>query len=195
MARIRTFLAVDLAGSVKHRLTALQEKLGNVAGGVRWTPTANFHLTLHFLGEVDQLETVKICRDVRKRCRGHQPFHFDVQGLGGFPNGRRPKTLWAGIADGLDPLRALHADLEEGLLELGCYRREDREYTPHLTLGRLTADGDAEAWGTILDRYAEWPGGTSNVEEVLIMQSDMRRDGPEYSVMGRAPLAGVEEGE
>jgi 2'-5' RNA ligase len=191
MARIRTFIAVDLAGAVRDRLKSIQDKLGREAAGVRWTPPTNFHLTLLFLGEVEQLEVVKICRTVRARARDHEPFAVDVAGLGGFPNARRPKVLWAGITEGVEPLRALHADLEEGLLDLGCYRREERGYTPHLTLGRLTQEAEAEAWGPILARHAGWSGGTSDVDEVLVMASDMRRDGPEYSVMGRAPLAGV----
>lgn len=191
MARIRTFIAVDLAGPVRDRLKSVQDKLGRSGTGVRWTPATNFHLTLLFLGEVDQLEVVKICRVARARARKHEPFALDVQGLGGFPNARRPKILWAGITEGADRLRALHADLEDGLLDLGCYRREERGYTPHLTLGRLTQESEAEAWGPILAQHAEWRGGTSDVDEVLVMASDLRRGGAEYSVMGRAPLAGT----
>jgi 2'-5' RNA ligase len=76
------------------------------------------------------------------------------------------------------------------LLELGCYRREDREYTPHLTLGRLSHEDRAEDWGATLARHADWQGGSSPVDEVLVMASEMRRAGPEYSVMGRGPLGG-----
>src|SRR6476646_9096736 len=100
MARIRTFIAVDLAAGVKDRLIALQEQLGRSGSGVKWTRPENLHLTLLFLGEVDQLEVVSICRAVQQRARKHAPFAVDVAGLGAFPNARRPKILWAGIADG-----------------------------------------------------------------------------------------------
>ena len=190
MPRIRTFIAVDLAEGVKDRLTVLQEELAQGAAGVKWVPPANFHLTLLFLGEVEQLDVVQICRVVQTRSRGHAPFTFEIAGLGGFPNARRPKILWAGITDGVNELRALHADLEEGLLDLGCYRREEREYTPHLTLGRLTQEDRAEAWAPVLAKHAGWQGGASPVDEVLVMASEMRRTGPEYSVMGRAALGG-----
>ena len=190
MARIRTFIAVDLAPGVKSRVTSLQEKLGRSAPDVKWVPPSNFHLTLLFLGEVEQLELVSICRLVQQRARKHEPFQFDVFGLGAFPNARRPKILWAGITDGVEKLRALHGDLEEGLLDLGCYRREDREYTPHLTLGRLSPEDSAEDWAAVLEKHADWKGGNTPVDEVLVMASDMRRGGPEYSVLGRAPLSG-----
>lgn len=190
MARIRTFIAVDLANGVKHRLAAMQEQLGRSAGAVKWTPHENFHLTLLFLGEVETLEVVSICRVVQQRARRHAPFTIDVAGLGAFPNLRRPKILWAGFTEGVPELRALHKDLEEGLLELGCYRREDREYTPHLTLGRVSHEARDEEWGPVLAKFDNWEGGSTPVDEVLVMASEMRRGGPEYSVLGRGPLAG-----
>lgn len=189
MARIRTFIAVGLSDAVKDNLASLQEQLSRDAGGVKWTRIENMHLTLLFLGEVTQLEVVEICRVVQSRSRKHQSFSFEVEGVGAFPNLRRPKILWAGVAGGVDMLRALHADLEEGLLELGCYRREDREYTPHLTLGRLSHEDRTEEWAKTLTKVGDWKGGASPVDEVLVMSSELRRDGPEYSVMGRAPLA------
>src|SRR5262249_14787508 len=177
-----------LAAGVKERLVKLQEELGRSAGDVKWVALDNMHLTLLFLGDVEELEVVSICRVVQDRSRRHSPFTFDAEGIGAFPNARRPKILWAGIKDGLKPLRALHADLEEGLLELGCYRREDRAYTPHLTLGRLKHDEGGEAWGPVLHKHADWHGGSSPVDEVVVMASEQRRDGPEYSVMGRGAL-------
>jgi 2'-5' RNA ligase len=188
MARVRTFIAVDLSDAVKDNLTALQEELGRDAHGVKWTHVENMHLTLLFLGDVDHLEVVEICRVVQSRSRRHKSFTLQAEGLGAFPNNRRPKTLWAGITAGMDELRALHADLEEGLLELGCYRREDREYTPHLTLGRLSHEERSEEWAKVLAKQAHWQGGTTAVDELLVMSSELRRDGPEYSVMGRARL-------
>jgi RNA 2',3'-cyclic 3'-phosphodiesterase len=190
MARIRTFIAVDLAAGVKDRLTALQETLARSATGVKWTRPENLHLTLLFLGEVEQLEVVSICRVVQERARKHAPFTLETAGLGAFPNSRRPKILWAGITDGVTELRALHANLEEGLLNLGCYRREDREYTPHLTLGRLSHEDREADWADVLAKNSDWQGGSSPVDEVLIMESEMRRGGPEYTVLGRGPLGG-----
>jgi len=188
MARIRTFIAVDLGAGVKERLTKLQETLGRSSAGVKWVRPQNMHLTLLFLGEVEQLEIVSICRMVQERSRRHAPFTLAVNGLGAFPNLRRPKILWAGITEGIEELRGLHADLEEGLLDLGCYRREERAYTPHLTLGRLTHEERAEDWVQLIAKYSDWQGGTLPADEVLIMASELRRDEPEYSVMGRAAL-------
>ena len=188
MARIRTFIALQLARPVQARLRELQDDLARTTSNIKWVPTENLHLSLLFLGEVEQLEVVAICRAVKARAADHAPFDLEVRGVGGFPNGRRPKVLWAGIGEGVEPLKALHADLEGALLDLGCYRREDRAYTPHLTLGRLSAEDDDEAWGKRLAAHATFEGGHSAVAEVLVMASEPRRDGPEYSVMGRGRL-------
>jgi 2'-5' RNA ligase len=192
MARRRTFIALPVPKAAVDRLSRLQEQLAQKGAGIKWVADENMHLTLHFLGEVDQYDLVKICRMVQKKAKNHAAFPCDIRGLGGFPNSRRPKILWAAIQDGSTEIRALHADLEEGLLELGCYRREDRGYNPHLTLGRLSQEdreGD-EDWGALLEQYASWEGGTFTNEEVLVMTSDLRRDGPVYNVVGRAALGG-----
>jgi 2'-5' RNA ligase len=191
MARIRTFIAVDIDEAVRRRAVALQEKLGREARGVKWVNQASMHVTLLFLGEVEELEVVPICRVVAERAAELPTFNLEVAGLGAFPTPRRPKILWIGIKNGLEELKRLHAALEEPLLELGCYRREERAYSPHLTLGRLTQEDRSGAWGPILTKHADWQGGETRVGEVLVMRSELGRGGPVYSVMGRAELEGL----
>lgn len=188
MATIRTFIALDVSKPIRTRLADLQQELAEQASGVKWVGMESYHLTLLFLGDVPTLDTVKICREVQRRAAHHEPYTLEVVGLGGFPNSRRPKVLWAGIGEGADETRALHADLEEGLMGLGCYRREERAFTPHLTLGRLSQDDNTEAWGTLLRERETWSGGAMPITEVLIMASEMRRSGPQYSVIGRAEM-------
>jgi 2'-5' RNA ligase len=191
MARIRVFIAVDIGESVRKKAAAMQERLSPSGGGVKWVDPASMHLTLLFLGEVEELEVVSICRIVKQQAGKLPPFTLELGGLGAFPTPRRPKILWIGVTQGAEELTRLHDALEEPLLELGCYRREDRAYSPHLTLGRLTQEDRGNAWSSILAKYAEWEGGSTEITEVLVMRSELNRDGPVYSVMGRAPLQGV----
>lgn len=105
-------------------------------GEVRWVPrAANVHLTLKFLGAVDEgrLEEIAAALDaVRAR---HAPFNAETSGFGAFPSPRRARVLWAGIGAGAENLGALAADVEGSLEGLG-FERETRPYAPHLTLGR-----------------------------------------------------------
>lgn len=190
MARIRTFIALAVPGRIAGELKELQQELAADHDGVKWMAEKELHLTLLFLGEVDELELVPVCRAVKKIAARHSSFALDVAGMGGFPNKRRPKVLWAGIAgEGHDALLELHAELEAALMELGCYRREERAYTPHLTLGRISSEERDEAWAPVFTKHADWNAGTFTVSEVLIMASELRRSGPEYAIMGRGPLA------
>src|SRR6266852_167763 len=116
MKRLRTFIALELGKTVRDKAVALQESLARAGSDVKWVEHENLHLTLLFLGEVGD------------RCREHEPFRMSVENVGCFPNLRRPRTVWIGVGEGTQEVVALHDDLEETLLELGCYRREDRQF-------------------------------------------------------------------
>ena len=101
-----------------------------------------------------------------------------MSGVGAFPTPRRPKILWAGITDGAEPLQRLYAALETQMLDLGCYRKEERGYTPHLTLGRVKSEADGFTLAPEL--RSGWPGTAAerSVEEVLVFGSELDRAGP-----------------
>jgi 2'-5' RNA ligase len=113
---------------------------------------------------------------------------MSVEGAGAFPNARRPKILWVGVGDGRQELVELHDALEPPLLDLGCYRREERQYTPHVTLGRVNGEAGAEPLAASLARRSDWQGGQVRVNEVLVMSSELRPEGPTYTVLGRGKL-------
>ena len=197
MARIRTFIAVGLDKSVRERTVALQDALAATGAEVKWVEPENLHLTLLFLGEVDDRDLVSVCRVVAEVSGRHAPFVLGVQGAGCFPNPRRPRTLWVGVGAGTQELVALHDALEAPLLELGCYRREERNYTPHITLGRVKSEESAEPLALLLAKQADWHAGTTQVREVLVMSSDWKGPapghrgearGPTYTVLSRAKL-------
>src|SRR5262245_51286773 len=188
MARLRTFLAVELPAGVRARCVELQEELAGPAGGVKWVEKENLHVTLLFLGDVSDRDVIDVCRAAAKACAGVAPFPVVVEGVGAFPNARRPRTIWAGITTGAEELVALHDALGAPLLALGCYRREERRYTPHVTLGRVKGDRPDDRLTAALEAQAEWRGGEGEVSEVLVMSSQLTPQGPVYSVMSRARL-------
>jgi 2'-5' RNA ligase len=191
MSRTRTFIAVGIDKTIRDRAVVLQEALGRAGADVKWVEPENMHVTLLFLGEVEDRTLPAVCRVVADVAAGLAPFEISVAGAGCFPNARRPKTLWVGIGEGLQELVALHDALEPPLLDLGCYRREERRYTPHLTLGRVKGDAGADQLATALARRTDWQGGRVAVREVLVMSSELRPEGPTYTVLGRGKLGGA----
>jgi 2'-5' RNA ligase len=112
-----------------------------------------------------------------------------VETVGCFPNPRRPRILWIGVGKGAQELCAVHDSLEPPLLELGCYRREERQYTPHITLGRVKREGPSPKLAEALAKQAGWQGGEVSVTEMLVMSSELTPKGPIYTILSRAPLA------
>jgi 2'-5' RNA ligase len=188
MARMRTFIAVDLATDLRGRVAGLQEDLQEKGADVKWVEPENLHISLLFLGEVDEREVYKVCRAVADVGVRRDPFVVRVEGVGCFPNPRRPRVVYAGISDGAEYLIALHAALEPPLLALGCYRREERPFTPHLTLGRVRGERTSGELAPVLLRLRDWQGGQQPVREVHVFSSELTPKGPVYAVLSRVRL-------
>jgi 2'-5' RNA ligase len=188
MARLRTFIAVDLGKPLRDRCAALQENLARTGADVRWVEIQSIHLTLLFLGDVDEREIAPLCRVVAEWCGTLAAFPLSVETVGCFPNPRRPRVVWVGVGQGKEQVTALHDALEPPLLQLGCYRREDRPYTPHVTLGRVRTDRDGDQLAAAIKRHAKWQGGVTEVREVHVLSSELTPEGPVYTVLSRARL-------
>jgi 2'-5' RNA ligase len=190
MARLRTFIALDLGPAIRERLVSLQENFESQASGVKWVEPENLHVTLLFLGEVDNREIPAVCRAVDEVAQTLPPFVLSVEGVGCFPNPRRPRVLWVGIGAGAELVTALHDLLEPPLLDLGCYRREQRKYTPHVTLGRIKSEAAPVGFAQALAKHETWKAGQTPIPDVRVMSSELSPRGPEYTVLSRAKLRG-----
>jgi RNA 2',3'-cyclic 3'-phosphodiesterase len=190
MARIRTFVAVELAPSVAARAGELIDKLRVSAAQVNWAATRHMHLTLKFLGDVPDTETPDICRVVAAAAKRFEPFEITCRGVGAFPSPDHPRTLWIGIEDGSEELCALQAAIEDALkTELG-FAKEARRFQPHLTIGRVkheppSARGEL---GELIVKHAQFDADLSVIDEVVVFASFLHRSGPTHEALGRAEL-------
>jgi 2'-5' RNA ligase len=185
--RIRTFIAVEIEPAVRQALTELQDDLRGVADDVKWVEPENLHLTLKFLGDVDETDLYSVCKMAESSVAGIAAFSMQLAGVGAFPSSNKPKIIWAGIRQGADELVQIHKRLESAFAEEG-YPREDRAFTPHLTLGRTRQPRAMPMLAQTIERLADWDGGTSQADEIVIMSSQLGPDGPTYTPMGRTRL-------
>jgi 2'-5' RNA ligase len=186
MAALRTFVAVLLAPEARLALVDLIPTLARSlpAEAVRWSGGDRIHLTLRFLGDTDPGAVGAIGAALDAVASRFSRFDTAMGELGCFPNRRRPKVIWLGLADPTGVLAELKAILDEALLELG-WQAEERPFVPHLTLGRVRGEAripDEAVWTT---RPLEI---SVPVESLHLMQSHLKPGGAEYTALHRADL-------
>jgi len=183
----RCFVALPLPESYQEGLERVVEQWrGALASKINWTKRGNWHLTLYFLGEVDDAAVGSI----RRALAGVRQSRFTLQAGGGgfFPPGKPPRVIWAGLKQGGEACAALAGEVENALRELG-YPGRDKPFTAHLTLGRVKK-GARDDWKALL-RYlqaAEWP--EIEVGSFVLWQSSLTSAGPVYEEIERYPLSG-----
>jgi 2'-5' RNA ligase len=189
MASVRTFIAVELADTVRRRAAQLAERLAQANTKVKWVAPENMHLTLKFLGDVPVEKTAAVCQAVAEAVREIPAFAAESAGAGAFPSPGRPSTIWLGIGEGTEQLIRLHTAVDRALRPLG-FPREGRKYSPHLTIGRVRGGGrGTRELADLLRQNADFEAGPSHISQVITFSSDLTPKGPVYTALGRAPLA------
>ena len=187
--RIRTFVALNVTESVRSRAAELADRLRESQADVKWMDSSNMHLTLKFLGDVSEQELAEVCHTAQAVCRETDVFELQCGGAGAFPNADRPRTVWIGVSQGSQPLAALHQRMEQAFRELG-FRREQRRFHGHLTLGRVQGGGPKQqALGELLGQYDDFQTPIMLAEEVRVYASYLDKTGPTYEILARCPLA------
>ena len=169
---MRTFVAVFPPPEVREEALARARRL-SLAGRVRWAKPENVHLTLKFLGDVQEEVLDDLCAALEEVCGRHAAFDAELAGFGAFPSARRAQILWAGISAGSGELRSLATDLDATLAPLG-FKREKRPYTPHLTLGR--ARGKPASFEPPPEEYL----GEFRIRHVELTESKLTPEGAIY---------------
>ena len=176
---MRSFIAIDVPAGIKSSIDGVMRNISAYTQGVRWVPVENIHLTLKFLGDVTDDLAEEIEKKLSAICWRYQPINIDIKGAGAFPNLRNPSVLWVGICLS-ERLAALFSEIDAALSEMG-FVRESRRFSPHLTIGRVKDRRDMDAAVRELSTYKDTFFGTIEVREILLMKSDLKPSGAEYS--------------
>jgi 2'-5' RNA ligase len=134
---VRLFAALDLPDQVRHSIAELIAKLQSKSRSPRWIKPENLHITLKFIGHVGN-EKLEPIRNALSLIHATQPVELHFRGMGFFPNERRPRAFWCGIASSSN-LGELAANIDRALVPLGI-EAETRPFTPHLTLARFKSE-------------------------------------------------------
>ncbi len=184
---MRLFVAIELDEVARQAVAAEQQRLvrllGDVARDWRFVRPAQLHVTLMFLGEVEEASARSIVEVI-----GHQidcpAYTMAVDGVGMFPRHGVPRVLWLNLAEGVEQTLAVHARVQVRLEAIGV-ARDERPLAPHLTLarrrrGRGRPRLDAESTGGLLARW--------QVDHVSLVESRLSSEGPAYRTLATACL-------
>ncbi len=182
---MRAFVAIEISEDVRAALDRVRQELARTPAQVKWVAPANVHLTLKFLGEIET-ETAEAAKGAMGAAAGGGPFTFEVAGLGSFPPGRKPRVVWAGVIGGADAIARVQTKLDAALGSLGFAR--ERDFVPHLTIGRVKSPRGADALAAAIARHADTAFGSSVASEMVLFESTLTPQGAVYRAVARVPL-------
>ncbi|MBN2251583.1 MAG: RNA 2',3'-cyclic phosphodiesterase [Candidatus Altiarchaeota archaeon] len=173
---MRAFIAIRCPGEIAGRLAVFQKGIGAL-GSFKMVPPENIHLTLKFLGEIDEQLAGSICTVLEGVKAG--PFQVSVKGVSAFPDLRRPGVVWAGVDSGCVGITRLHETVDSALEGLDFER--DSRFACHFTLARVKHLADREGFGKAVEKCMDKEYGSFCVEGMDLMKSELGRTGPVYS--------------
>lgn len=188
---MRTFIAIELPKEIKDALARLQEQLKISAADVKWVEPNNIHLTLKFLGEVDDKKIGEVGKIIEDIAKGERPFQARISSIGAFPKISSPRVIWVGIDKGDNETKEIAKGLEEKIAKVGI-PKENRDFSSHITIGRtrsvLNRERLAKELKTVADNL-EKNNLEFSVRKIALFKSTLTPNGPIYEALKETSLA------
>ena len=190
---MRCFISISLPEETKKGILAIQAKLKTSAADVTWSRPGGMHLTLKFLGEIEENSLPRIETAMNRTVNAFDPFSLDVSGIGVFPDAKRPRVVWIGINEDGDNLVRLQRDIEKEL-EIAGFPKEDRRFTAHITLGRIRSNKNISKLSGLIEEDKDIELGKFEALNIHLMKSELRPEGSVYTQLYSVSLKGDKHG-
>ena len=182
MSLIRVFIAIAVPPSVQDAVEELQERVKESRVPIRWVKPSHLHLTLKFLGNVNEEQIENIKESLIKAAREVNTFSLKASEIGVFPNINYPRVLWLGFEDESGQVHKLEKNIEFNLQKVG-FKPEDRKFKPHLTIGRVKSLKGKTDIIRMVHNEKNISCDDFFVESFKLIKSDLKPFGPEYTVL------------
>jgi len=183
----RSFIAIPCPKQIQDVATEIQKELKTTLADVKWVSSEQIHLTLKFLGDVQTDKIDSIMALLQEQLIRFSSFEVELNAVGTFPNAHHPKILWLGLTDPQKTISAMVEILEDKLSSLG-FKKETREFHPHMTIGRLRSNKNVRVLSEKLKKISIPLGIKQLVNEVVLFQSTLTSQGPIYTPLGGVKL-------
>lgn len=188
MSMIRAFIAIKITAEIKEKLRGIQEKLKPAEAHVSWVNPENIHLTLQFLGNIEEKRVPRIVSQLQESVKTVSPFQLQIGYAGAFPNLRYPRVIWVGITDDEDgSLKTLQEDISSRLAKMG-FTQEGGRFKPHLTLGRVRSQKNRSNLLRAIEAIINIWVGEVRVNAIYLIQSELKPTGAEYTDIAEIPI-------
>ena len=181
MGKIRTFIAVDVADErLKQQFAEFQKRLLDAGADAKLVTPENMHLTLRFLGEIDE----DILHEVTDAMNlvDFQSFNIRFKGVGAFPSLNRINVVWVGIREGDEELAKIAERLEPKLRAIGI-PSDKKGFSPHLTVARVRTGRNKDRIAELISELNEKDFGSMRAESITLKKSVLTPSGPIYSTI------------
>jgi 2'-5' RNA ligase len=179
---IRSFLALPISGGVKEKLKHILLDLQLIQADVKWVKLENIHLTLKFLGDVDEDRLECVADILKKCCPGFVPCAAQLIAIGAFPDLRHPKILWGALDDSNKKILA-YVDVLEGEMARSGFTKEERPFKPHLTIGRVRSNTNLNQLIHAIRKITFEDKIEQVFDKIILFKSTLTSQGPEYEVL------------
>jgi len=176
---MRAFIALQISDEMKCELSRIQQELKKVSDGISWTGEDSMHLTLKFLGDINDEQVLEIKEILDGISSVTSPFETSLFKVGAFPDLNRIRVLWVGMDKACAEIEKIAAALEEELGKIGFFK-EDRPFSAHLTLGRVRSAKNKEKLKEIVSSVEVAPNACL-IDHITLYQSTLTPKGPVYS--------------
>lgn len=176
--KVRAFLAVDADDELRERVCEIQDILRGADAQIKFVEPENLHFTLKFFGDVGEGKLRRIRGMVEETLKGYEPFDLHVMGAGVFPSPRYIRVVWLGV-ENPGVFSELQRNLDMEFARLGF--RKEREYVPHLTIGRVKGPRNREKLAALIGELENVDAGALRIDRVSLKRSELTPEGPVYS--------------
>ena len=189
--KVRSFIAIDPSPEVKVRIIEVIDRLRQGSGGIRWMTEDQLHLTLRFLGSVDEeILEQEIAPRLERLASQSPPISLTVRGIGFLPSPDRPRIVWVGVAGDVPSLQKFQQGVELAVQGLTPVSREDRHFRPHITIGRVHEPHKRYGMERILSIGEVADLGEFTADHLYLYKSDLTPRGARYTELGVFKLGG-----
>lgn len=184
---MRLFIGIDIGDDIRKNIASLISDFSGQDYGIKFVDPESLHITLKFLGEVDESMLPLIEKEMKKACEGVKPFDAELSTVKYFGDSSYIKVIWLDITEGKGEITGMMNRLNEGLSHI---RKEEFKPSPHITIGRVKSPVNMGGLLLKINKHKDMKMGSLSVGEVKLKRSILKREGPVYSDVCKVQLHG-----